>query len=396
MGYFTYQIKEDACALACFRMILVNETGKMRYRDAKLEKHPPNSLSDLEEGAKRYGHALSFYEAEKKEINYPFSKKQGFLATLGDRKNGHMVYVRKIKKGAVYYYDPAIGKCKKKKAEFERMWTGVFGILEKGSSIAYPPKKAIINPVKRALLTLLSLVSEGSLLAGLAFFYQEGNILLPVLSFVIFGLLSVVNRIITLRTNRELDETTLGKIYRDDSKEMIQLYKQYHIYKRYALNGIPDSICAGCVALAFTILIAINNPFFLLPVFLMILGYLGFGAMIKNRVSRKENVLENLENSLSKKQSKEEITSSLKTIGTLSSSLASEIEYGRIVLTVGLLSSNLLSLLGEKEITLNFYLFHLFSLLAVFLLSKKGIDFLNDRREYEVAKGYFQEYLLDN
>lgn len=396
MGYFTYQIKEDACALACFQMILVNETGKRCYKEAKLDKHPPNSLDDLEKGAKRYGYALSFYEAEKKEINYPFSKKQGFLVTLGDRNNGHMVYVKRVSQRFVYYYDPTKGKCKKRREEFEKEWTGVFGTLSKTSSVFYPPRKSIINPLYRTLLIVLSLLSEGSLLAGFYFFYQEGNMLLPVLSFITFGLLSVLNRVLALRINKRLDERSLDKVYREDKDEMMQIYEQYHLYKRYELSELPNVICACCAAIAFTVLVAINNPFFLLPVAFMVIGYLIIGTICENHFARKEKELEKLESSLKHKQSKEEATTSLKTIGTVSSAFASEMEYGRIIMVVGLLSSNLLSLLGGKEITLNYYLFHLFSLLAVFLLSKKGIDFLNKRREYQVSRGYFEEYLTDD
>ncbi len=396
MGYFTYQIKEDACALACFQMILVNETGKRCYKEAKLDKHPPNSLEDLEKGAKRYGYTLSLYEAEKKEINYPFSKKQGFLATLGDKNNGHMVYVKRVSRRFVHYYDPAKGKCKKRREEFEKEWTGIFGTLTKISSPFYPPRKSVINTLHRTILIALSLLSEGSLLAGFYFFYQEGNMLLPVLSFVAFGLLSVLNRVLTLKINKRLDESSLDKVYREDKDEMMQIYEQYHLYKRYELSELPNAICASCMAIAFTILVAINNPFFLLPVAFMIVGYLAIGAICKNRFVQKEKELEKLESSLKHEQSKEEATASLKTIGAVSSAFASEMEYGRIIMVVGLLSSNLLSLLGEKEISLNYYLFHLFSLLAVFLLSKKGIDFLNKRREHQVSRGYFEEYLTDD
>ncbi len=62
---------------------------------------------------------------------------------------------------------------------------------------------------------------------------------------------------------------------------------------------------------------------------------------------------------------------------------------------VGLLSSNLLSMLGEKEVTLNFYLFHLFALLGIYMLLKKAVEPFCERKEFLIARAHYAQFLSE-
>ncbi len=393
MEHFVYQISEDACALACFQMILMNETGKKDYRFARLENHPPHSLEDLEKGARRYGCTLSFYEAERKEIDYPWNKKQGFLAIKNDKKDGHMVYVKKITKRNVIYLDPAIGKLKCSRKEFESDWSGIFGVLHVNENPKLPAKEKFLSFYESLALYLLPILSTLSLLCGFYFFSEEGNILLPALSFLTFGVFSILQHLLSLKVNSRLDETYLGRLDYSNSEKMMNAYEEYHCYKRYQLVSFPNMVNELIGVVALIILVSVNNPFFLLPTFITLFAYLLLRWLSFPKLNREKKNIENLENALRHSSNQEEMVGTLRQIGTLSSSFALKIEYGRIVICVLALASNLLSLLGCQEVTLNFYLFHLFSLLAVLFLFQYCVDIFFSNKEYDIAQGNFIEYL---
>jgi len=393
MEHLVYQIQEDACALACFQMILMNETGKKDYRFARLESHPPHSLEDLEKGARRYGYTLSFYEAERKEIDYPWNKKQGFLAIKNDKNDGHMVYVKKITKRNVVYLDPAVGKMKCSKKEFEDDWSGVFGILQVNKNSKLPTKEKLLPFYETLALYLFPILSTLSLLCGFYFFSDEGNILLPALSFLAFGVFSIVQHLLSLKVNSRLDEKYLERLDYSNSERMMKTYEEYHCYKRYKLMNFPNMVNELVGVLTLITLVSMNNPFFLLPIFITLFAYLLMRCISFRKLSKEKKNIEGLENGLRHSSNQEELRGTLRRIGILSSSFALKIEYGRIVICVLALASNLLSLLGCQEVTLNFYLFHLFSLLAVLLLFQHCVAVFFSYKDYDIAQGNFIEYL---
>lgn len=393
--YFVYQMNEDACSLAALEMLLVNEGRDPRLKRLKLASHPPHSLKDLEEGALHYGYKLSFYRNEEGEISYPFGKRRGFLALMGQKEHAHMVYVKKIEGEKVIYYDPANGKMRLGKTEFARGFSGIFGVLEGTKAKERVKRRRFLNPFIVFLLALLSTLSGLSLLAGFYFFYEEGNLLYPILSFIAFGLFSLSERLLAMRSCRALDEKYLYRTYSEDKGRFVSIYRHYHEYKRYLLSEAPRAIAASIECLLLLILVSSNNPFFLLSVGLSVVVYFLLSHPRKGRMRKKRAELERLEDSLHKDEEKENCLLTLKEISNLSLSFARDIEYGRIVMGVTLLSSSLLSLLGQNEITLNYYLFHLFSLIAVSSLGRKAIDVLESKKERDEARGECYEYLLD-
>lgn len=395
MGHFVYQINEDACALACFQMILMNETGDKTYRFSRLNSHPPHSLEDLENGAKRYGYLLSFYRAEGKEISYPWNKKQGFLATIQRNDTNHMVYVKKITKNNVIYYDPAEGKKKKKRKEFELIWSGIFGALNENGQKILPKKVKLLSVFEQFVLFLFPFVSDLALLIGFYFFYDDGNFLLPVICFSIFGIFAILSHLFSLNVNSHCDKTFLKRLPYENREMLMRTYKEYHCYKRYRVIRFPRTFISLLACLSYVALISINNPFFLLPVSVVLSSYLIFMRFASSHIENDKEKLVIFEKALQSSREKKEMLETINRIGIFSRSFGLKIEYGRIVISVLALASNLFSLLGSKEISLNYYLFHLFSLIAVFFLFKETVDLSFSKKEYSVAKGVFIEYFLD-
>lgn len=316
---------------------------------------------------------------------------------MGERDRGHMVYVRKISKRFVYVFDPAKGKKRYEKREFERIWSGIFGVLEgkeRGSGemaeAVCPPFLGIFSPL---FMTFLNILGETSLLFGFYFFYKEGNILLPSLSFIAFGLASLSSHAFLMSVSKKLDKKYLPRTYSESKERMEESYKRYHFYKRYILSDVPNAISSFIGALALAFLLSANNPFFLFPVFSSLFLYFLSAFLFKRRFESKESRLEKLEASFKDGMNEERSIASLKEIGDISSSFARDIEYERIVISVGLLSSNLLSLLAQKEVSLNFYLFHLFALFGIYMLFKKAFDPLFLKKEFLIARGHYVQYL---
>ena len=391
MDYLVYQINKKACALAATQMLLINELRSRKYLYFRLNNHPPNTLLDLEESVKKYGYKLFFYKGDNKQIDYPKDKKRGFLAVTNIDNYLHMVYVKKITSKYVYYLDPAIGKRKEKKDKFIETYSGIFGILEIKEKLNIKGEKIMISKLKLFLLYLTSLGSTASILTAFYFFNEHESMLLPLIFFISFAFFLIMNRYLGVHLNYSFDKKYLNKLHYNE-ENVLNIYEQYQIYKKYHLSIFPNALNALTSAIALLILVSLNNIYFLLPTSISISLYLILRKIMNNQLEKRKNEIEQLEKKISSSKNQNEFNETLFTLTKLSSSFALKIEYKRIIVFFIIITTNLLSMLGSKEITLNFYLFHLFSLSAIFLLSEQFINVITSRKEYKISRGNVIEY----
>lgn len=387
MGSFIYQTDEKSCALASLRMILVNRTHSPRFRYVRIRGEAPFSLLALVETSKRYGFCLSFFKADpSKGFFYPDKTKQDFLVTLKEESSLHLVYVRKITKSCVYYYDPSKGKVKEGILQFALKWTGVYGVVERIEKRGAPPKPKSFGWAERLSLYLCSLLANVSLLVGFYFFYDDGNLLLPIVSFLSFGFISILSRLVRFNLMRKFDSLNDDRLCLTPKEKRMESYKDYCDYKVYELSTKPDALSSLLAGMGLSVLLILNNPYFALALFVSALLRLTTSFIFKRKIKKADPIIKNEEKAFLEQTDYSKAKEGLEKAQNSASTFFLRKEYQRVVDGVALLSSSLLSLVGAEEITLNFYLFHLFSLLGILALLNPMINFLIDREDYQAIE----------
>lgn len=387
MGYFIYQTDEKSCALASLRMILVNRTHNPRFRYLRIEGEAPYSLLSLVETSKRYGFCLSFFKRDpSKGFFYPDKRKQDFLVTLKRESSLHLVYVRKITKNHVCYYDPSKGKVKEDLLQFTLKWTGIYGVMERIEKRAAPPKMKSFGWAERFSLYLCSLLANVSLLIGFYFFYDEGNLLLPIFSFLSFGFISILSHLVRFNLMRKFDSLNDDRLCLVPKEKRMEVYKNYCDYKVYELSTKPDALSSLLSGIGLSVLLILNNPYFALPLFVSILLRLITSLLFKNKIKKVDSIVKKEEKAFLEQTDYSQAKERLEKAQNSAATFFLKKEYQRVIDGVTLLSSSLLSLIGAREITLNFYLFHLFSLLGVLVLLNPMMNFLINREDYQAIE----------
>lgn len=394
MGYFLYQSDFNHCALASLRMFFVNRTGNRRYCYLRIEGSAPYSLLSLEETAKRYGFSLTFFKTNPSlGLDYPDNHKQDFLLLLKEETFLHMVYVRKIKRGFIYYYDPASGKKKEKIDVFAQKWSGVYGVLTRDKKMKAPPKISLISRLEDFFLYCFPLLANISLLLGFYFFYEGGNVLLPIISFLAFAFLSILSRLTGFHITKKLDALSKELFVMEPPQKRKERYKDYCAYKVHTLSYKTDAFSSFFAALALTVLFSLNNLYFLLPLSVSLILRILFSSFFKKGIKKANQDIEQEENVFLKSEDEKETGKAFESTEKLANTFYLRKEYVKIIDVMVLLSSSLLCLIGTSEVTLNFYLFHLFSLFSVLALFKPAMDLWLNREDYRLIEDRYLDYL---
>ncbi len=390
MGHFIYQFNEKGCALASFQMLLANNLHSKSYLFAKCEKHPPNSLLSLEKAAEKYNVTLSFYQCEDEGFDYPFKKKKGFLALLKGKECPHLVYIKRISRHYVYYYDPNSGRKREKKEEFQKRYAKVFGVLENEKKAKKPIRNRCFSFYDVFFLYLVPILANFSLICGFYYFNRLGNLLYPSFSFIAFAFFSLTSFFLKKRLAKKMDEAALKPLSGYENEELNVLFKDFQTYKKFLLGTFPNAVSSFLSGIAYSFIVSMNNLYFLLPLLSSLSLYFAFSLLTKNKEMAKIEEVNALEKSLISSNDKENI---LKEISEKSLLFMQAKETERIVLAVSLLASSLLSLLGASNISLNYYLFHFFSLVSAFLLLKNIFDLSFNKDKITTLESKMNEYL---
>ena len=116
MGIFVYQGDEEGCGLASLKMLLLDLTKKKGYRYLTSDKEEDLSLEDIRQMAFKEGVDIKWKRCSKEEDLLTATTFPLLILLKGEGK-GHLVYLKKAKKGRFLVYDPAIGKKWLKKEE---------------------------------------------------------------------------------------------------------------------------------------------------------------------------------------------------------------------------------------------------------------------------------------
>lgn len=397
MNALIYQFEDEGCGIASLRSLMVLLSKRGRYRFASLTGHPPYSLKELSIGANKYGFRLNFYEGYHGEFGYPSRKKGPFLALLGPRGKGHLVVVKKIKEREVIYLDPDKGKVKEKKSLFMSKWSGIYGYMEKKdeSLPKAPTKPKTISFLVPLTITMLLVLGEASVFAG--FYLLGGMESFPsiILLFLIFALLELIRHLLALLLMKRFDKRYLLDSFDPSPERMRKNYESYCLYKKAVYAELPQAVGSLYASLSFSLLLAFNNPYCLIAVLALSLFIVLFETSYSSSFARKKEHLASLERELGERGNRESKQKALKSLSLEASDYGNRMLLGRVVYVFLVFALAFIPFLGTSGFSLNYYLFHLFSLLGIGEGVRLFASFLASLSQKERLEGYFIEYFLE-
>jgi hypothetical protein len=390
-----YQGDEEGCGLACLRMALVLVSHQKNYRYLTIEGHPPYSLAQLSQAAAKEGLTLTFKRVEDKE-DLAHNTHWPVLLLLGKEEDSHCVLARRAWGRRILIDDPSSGtKWVKREVLFDE-WNGIYGEVGSYFKSKCPYKKKSIDiPWMFSLASLMEILAESALYFGFYNVQKNADYLYSVLAFTLYGLFAILKRLFAVNGMKKFDQDYLERIYDEDNARLRRNYEHYYRYKSLLFGGWIEFVSALFFSAALTYLVGFNNLYF----FASAAGYLAFavfeGLYWGQHIQGEKNQLENNEKALfASKAPSEEKLASLHEINEKAYSLGDYLSYIQIIRFVLALALALIPVLGEQEITLNYFLFHFFALLSIGDGFEKIVTFLVKGRERSQEFDYFLEYFL--
>jgi len=389
------QAGREGCGIAALRTLLIYLSHDRNYRYLTIEGHPPYSLEALTKAAAKEGLRIEFRRAicvsSIREADvFPL-----LVLTKTPKGNGHLLLVTQISDKGLAALDPAAGRRTIKIPDFEAIWTGIYAEV-----LSYEPKKASwrkkrILPIGPLVAEIaLELGSNTALLFGFYFLNGSGSFCYPITCFFVFALTMILRRFLSTRTLKKFDQRWLGATFDKDPRRFRENYERFNSFKNDLFASPLQFFSSLFLLCALAFLLGTNNPSFFLAlagvgVFQGLWVYLLTGSLKRKR--RRLTVTE--ESLFSAPLSPGEASTALSTLGKATYQLADEIGYSKIVFYAFCLALTFLCFIGQPVVSLNFYLFHFFGVLAGGEAFEKMFLFLFSRPYREEDEEYFREYL---
>jgi uncharacterized membrane protein len=194
---------------------------------------------------------------------------------------------------------------------------------------------------------------------------------------------------------KAFDKGHLESIYDPDPHRLRSNYEHYYRYKALLFGGWIEFLSALFFSSALLALVGFNSPYFLASAggFLI---YVLFEALYwRKNLQKEKSALENDEKTLFlSKESADEKKRSILSLSQKAYRLGDYVSYSQAVRFVLSLALALIPMLASQAISLNYFLFHFFALLAIGDGFEKVVSFFMKGRERSQEFDYFLEYFL--
>lgn len=389
------QAGREGCGLAALKTLLIFLSHDRNYRYLTIEGHPPYSLETLTRAAAEEGLIIEFRRAVCSSSIRQADVFPLLVLTKTQKGNGHLLLVTKINQKGLVTLDPAAGRRTIKIQDFEEIWTGIFGQV-----LSYKPQKARwrrkkILPIRSLVAGIvLEFLSNAALLFGFYFLNGSGSFYCPISCFFVFALTMILRRFLSTRTLKKFDQRWLGATFDKNVRRFRENYERFNSYKSDLFASPIQFFSSLFLLLALGFLLGTNNPAF----FLALAGVGVFQGLwvflLAGSLKRKRRRLTITEESLfSIPLSHPEASAALSSLGKATYRIADEIGYSKIVFYAFCLALTFLCFVGQPVVSLNFYLFHFFGVLAGGEAFEKMFLFLFSQPSREEDEEYFREYL---
>lgn len=391
MNNISIQFDEHSCALSSLRTLAYLITKKRGWKNIAFSSHPPYSLKVLEQEMGEYGFSLEFYHSEKEKFSYPFDKEEPFLVLLKEGDGTHMAVVTSIDKDNVTYIDPASDKKKVTREYFLSLWTGIWGVMEQEFEIS-PPKRKRIVPLWREIVSN-SLLFFAEVTLGLGFaFLDKTPLWLTILCLSLSILLEEIRRLFIINSIRWFDKKYLNEIYDDNPDKMKRNYERFNALKKNIFSDVSSVVTKIGSAIFIAVIIGMNTPSFFLSIGGVLVLLLGEKYIFNRYFHAKRDRMQKEEGLLYRGGEESEKIQLLFSLSKEADHYGKMMFLEKAIIAVTIGAFSLLPSIMSNDSSLNFYLFHLFTLMLVEKYADDVFEYALDRREREINILYFHEY----
>ena len=198
MDCYIKQLRDNDCAFASLKMLMAYYSKNKDYLFLKQDLDRENySLWDIIQIAKKYGIEIQGVKISDMRKRFTLDY-QPFLALFKDsnNENGHLVFVRKIKKNKMLIFDPKKGKYWMKMARFYEKWSGIYlRVISYEPALYRTEDTKIVKKTGMIVGNIISALSSILLLIGFYFVKDDSYFIVPLIFVVGFVLCSILSNI---------------------------------------------------------------------------------------------------------------------------------------------------------------------------------------------------------
>lgn len=256
MTYTCFQGNDSDCGFAALKMLLANKANNKSYLYIrKPSKKKEYTFYELIRYAKKYGFQLTSYEIPVEDFK---SIPLGSLVLL---KENHMVYLKKIGRRRVTYFDPALGKMSVPHKEFMNKWRGI--VMECVNALEADdldiPKPKLIPVWMDAIYYSLIAVIFVSLMTGFYLINDQSSVVLTMVFLLLFAIAQLVENWYIIKELKYFDRRYLSLFFSQKKNQNMDKYKDYTEYKQNYFIVSKLLVSSLIMIVAFGVLLCIND-----------------------------------------------------------------------------------------------------------------------------------------
>ena len=249
------------CAFTCLKIMLanINKERNFLYLQNPYDDNHCFSFLEIINIAKEYGLSLSGVNYKNKS-DLKTCKNIPMLASISIGDKLHLVYVYKINRFFVHYYDPFYGKKVVSFKKFTNLFSGYCLMINSYhkciTKIAFP---MLIKFKEKIIMTILQIFSAVFCLFGLYFINENFPYYLCIISFLLFAVSEIVLRKYSMVVMEKIDER-LAPSFENISKENIfEYFRITTEMKKEAITNCLGIVFAFLIATFITFLLVYSN-----------------------------------------------------------------------------------------------------------------------------------------
>lgn len=392
MSYFIRQIGEKDCAITSLKILLANIYKRkdfLFYPQANINE--ALSLKDVIRIAKNEGVVLSAYRLKKKnEIKELKHKKS--LIVIKRRDILHLIYLKNIKRRGVVILDPKIGKVFMKFQDFFEIWNGeVLETVKVNGSNFNIKKKRIIPLYKEILMIAFQIFTYSLFLCGLYFINNTVDFLIPLVLFISFIFSLLLFNYLLINFMKKIDNDLFKGIYRSEGN-LKEKYLKITKLKTLIFTS-PLELISSILLVTFSLIIlGINSYLSLIIAFFVLFIQFLLKVISSSYLDYRKNYIENCENNLFLSENEENALSNFKVLNDEVYKFITLNNLKKFLLILIIIVGCLFLCSFEKEISLNYLLFHVFAIYYISSNFDKILDFNKNYEELNYLKSIYYYY----
>lgn len=384
MTYVCYQGNDHDCGFAALKMLLANKVRNKSYLYIKKPaKKKDYTFYDLIKIAKSYGITLISFQMPVEDVRSIPNKSIVML------KGNHMVYIKRVTKRRITYFDSNAGKRTVSHSEFEKKWSGYLiecTNISSARDVNY--KKERMTPVWMDVVHYLIIgIIFVSLMTGFYLIKDNTSIFLTMGFLLLFALAELVENWYILKELKYFDKRYLANFFSHKINQNQLKYRFYTDYKSKYFIVSKLLVSDMILILAFSILLCLNdyrNVF----VFLILL----LVKMLDNTLfskKEKENVkeIEKLESFAF--DDDETIFSQLNKANSIAGKVALSSSLKKVIYMFICLCFAVGMMLASNVVSTNFIIFHFGIYFLMSVAFENVITFFSNNRDRKIKRARF-------